>query len=46
MNPRKINRVSTGRRKFGFDGVKIAIIMVGLLVAIVVFLMVVGHLDL
>jgi len=43
---KKVNRVSTGRRKIGIDGIKLAIVMVGLMVVIAVFLMVVGNLDL
>jgi len=46
MNQRKINRVSTGRHKMGIDGIKLAVIMVGLMVAIAVFLVVVGNVDL
>ncbi|MCL2187250.1 MAG: SH3 domain-containing protein [Defluviitaleaceae bacterium] len=43
---KKVNRVSTGRRKAGVDGVKIAIIMVLLMVAIAILLIFIGNLEL
>jgi D-alanyl-D-alanine dipeptidase len=42
---KKVNRISTGRKKAGLDGVKIIVIMAGLMAVIAGFLIFIGNMD-